>query len=710
MPARGRKLNMPRKKSSKSTTPIESFKHRSDTRLNNPTEELRGFEAEEEIPEMLYPRDPSLDPQLVWHSKDEQDREDLSVPIMPIYRQENVQPQAIIEQIRNESQQDSAQEIALFSDFNGMPFEELIEFYQHEQNWTNRMILGDNLHVMASLSEKEGLKSKVQTIYIDPPYGIKFGSNWQVSTRKRDVRDGKVEDVTRQPEQIRAFCDTWDMGIHSYLTYLRDRLTAARELLTESGSIFVQIGDENVHLVRCLLDEVFGSENFVASITFLKTSSSTSEYGGTADYLLWYARLRGELKYRPLFYEKLTGGAGGSGYTRAELSDGTRRPLTKQEIANNDLLPHGARVFAADNLTSQSMGRQKGEGASSWFKVEIGDREYDPSLKARWKTNKGGMARLLAAGRVMATSGKNLAYVRYLDDFPVAPLGNVWTDTLGQNQFGGDKQYVVQTALTVVERCLLMTTDPGDLVLDPTSGIGTTAYVAEQWGRRWITIDTSRVAITLARTRLMSARYPYYLLADSPEGIKREAEITGQIPPSPIPKMEGDIKKGFVYKRVPHVTLKSIANNPDIHEGMSREELAATIARYADSETLFDQPYENKKRLRVTGPFTVESLSPHRTLSEEGDQTHAEAIAQESSNGQFETMILENLKKAGVQNMVREERLKFDRLEPYAGTWIHAEGDYTENGSSKRIAVCIGSQYDTVGSKLVQEAAKEAVK
>ncbi len=266
---------MPRKKSN-GLTRVESFKHKSDTRLNNPTEELRGFEEEEEISEMLYPRDLSLDPQLVWQVKDEQDREDLSIPVLPIYRQESVEPQAIIEEIRKESQKESAQEMALFSDFNGMPFNELIEFYRHEQNWTNRMILGDNLQIMASLSEKEGLKGKVQTIYIDPPYGIKFGSNWQVSTRKRDVKDGKVEDATRQPEQIRAFRDTWEKGIHSYLTYLRDRLTVAHNLLTESGSVFVQISDENVHLVRSLLYEIFGSENFCAMITFRKTAAVSS--------------------------------------------------------------------------------------------------------------------------------------------------------------------------------------------------------------------------------------------------------------------------------------------------------------------------------------------------------------------------------------------------------------------------------------------------
>jgi adenine-specific DNA-methyltransferase len=314
------------------------------------------------------------------------------------------------------------------------------------------------------------------------------------------------------------------------------------------------------------------------------------------------------------------------------------------------------------------------------------------------------MDRLAAAGRIIAP-GNTLRYVRKLSDFSYYELNQLWDD-VAISGFDEKKVYVVQTTPEVVQSCLLMTTASGDLVLDPTCGSGTTAYVAEQWGRRWITIDTSRVALTLARTRLMSAKYPYYLLADSPEGIKREAKITGQVPPSPVPKTEGNIKKGFVYKRVPHVTLGSIANNPDIREGMSREEVDAAIARYADSETLFDQPYEDKKRLRVTGPFTVESLSPHRAISQEDDQTDAEAKAQKSSNGQFETTILENLKRAGVQNTVKEERLTFDRLEPYAGTSIHAEGDYTENGSVKSVGVCIGPQYGTIGSRLLQEAAK----
>ncbi len=695
-------------------TPIEALRHK-DKRKNIPTEELRDFvkEDEEQPERLLYPRDPSLDPQLVWKGKDEQDREDLAVPVVPVYIQEKIHPKAIIENVRAQAkkpEQPQPEQLGfdLFSDFNGLAFEEQIEFYKHEQNWTNRMILGDSLLVMASLAEKEALKGKVQMIYVDPPYGIKFGSNWQVSTRKRDVKDSKVEDVTRQPEQIKAFRDTWELGIHSYLAYLRDRLVVARELLTATGSVFVQIGDENVHLARAVLDEVSGSENFVGIISFKKTAGATGDFlPGTTDFLLWYAKDVQYAKYRPLYRGKEVGGEGAGAYTWVQLADGTRRKMTATERESPASLPAGVRPFAYDNLTSQSIGRQKGEGAASWFDVEFEGATFRPSIQTRWKTNENGMQNLRHAHRLGVT-GSTLWYVRFIDDFPAFPLTNNWEDT--GSSFLADKVYVVQTNAKIVERCILMTTDPGDLVVDPTCGSGTTAYVAEQWGRRWITIDTSRVALALARTRLMSPRYPYYLLADSPQGVKKESEITGLTPPDY--KTENDIKKGFVYRRVPHVTLKSIANNPDIKEGMTRDEVDAAIARHADTETLYDQPYDDAKRIRVAGPFTVESLSPHRVLSAEEERPESEREALRAANvGQFETMILENLKKAGVQNTRKNERLTFDRLEPYAGEWLHAEGEYTEKGDvSRRVAVSLGPEHGTVGAEQVKEAAKEAMK
>ena len=682
--------------------PVEVVRHK-DKRVNIPTEELRDFVSEDEArPEtLLYPRDPSLDPQLVWKGKDEQDRDDLAVPTVPVYIQEKIHPKAIIENVRAQAKKGKPQEeqLPLFADFNGLEFQELIEFYQHEQNWANRMILGDSLLVMASLAEKEGLKGKVQMIYIDPPYGIKFGSNWQVSTRKRDVKDSKAEDATRQPEQIKAFRDTWELGIHSYLSYLRDRLVVARELLTETGSVFVQIGDENVHLVRCLMDEVFGSENFVGLITFRKKNMpfGARYIEGMVDYLLWYGKDATTTKYRPLFQPKDVQGA--SRWNLAEVPDGTRRPISAEEWQNHSLLPEGSRIYTHASL------RPSGFSASQVFDVEFSGRVFKPPRGGCWTTTPDGMKRLIAADRI-GVENENLRYLLFLDDYPIEQIHNFWTDTSGAT----NKIYAVQTMDKAVQRCVLMTTDPGDLVLDPTCGSGTTAYVAERWGRRWITIDTSRVALTLARTRLMAARYSYYLLADSPEGVKKEAEISGRTPPDY--KTENDIKKGFVYKRVPHITLGSIANNPDIKASLTREEIAAAIARHADIETLYDQPYQDPKRLRVTGPFTVESLSPHRVLATDEERPATEREAQRAATvGQFETMILENLKKAGVQNTIKNERLVFDRLEPYAGEWLHAEGEYTEKGGlTRRVAISIGSEHGTVGPEQVKEAAKEALK
>jgi adenine-specific DNA-methyltransferase len=686
------------------STKVESIRHK-DTRKNIPTEELRDFVAEDErTPKIvLYPRDPSLDPQLVWKGKDEQDRNDLAVPIAPVYIQEKIHPQAIIDALPRIQLPDDGQ-ADLFADFNGLngDFERKVDFYKYDQHWANRMILGDSLLVMTSLAEKEGLKGKVQTIYIDPPYGIKFASNWQVSTRKRDVKDGKAEDTTRQPEQVRAFRDTWKLGIHSYLAYLRDRLTVTHELLTETGSVFVQIGDENMHLVRCLLDETFGSENAVSIISFRTTSSLGGDYlGKSCDYILWYAKRIDSLKYRQLYQPKGYEDDIGGRFSRVELPDGTRRVMSSDERADISRLPQGSRIYRHDNLTSQS-GTEK-----SQFPVTF-DGHVFVLASGHWKTNETGMERLRYARRIGAPTRNSLAYVRFLDDFPAATYSNVWTDTQ-TGAFTEDKIYVVQTNTKVIERCILMTTDPGDLVLDPTCGSGTTAYVAEQWGRRWVTIDTSRVALALARTRLMAAKFSYYLLADSPEGIKKEAEITGKMPP-PY-KTENDIRKGFFYKRVPHVTLKSIANNPDIKEGMNLGEIDAAIARHTEPEMLYDQPFEDKQIVRVSGPFTVESLSPHRVLSAadddmSGNVTEAEVMRQQD----FAAMILDNLRKAGVQNTKKGERLKFDRLDPFPAAWLHAAGEYTDaDGKTRRVAVSIGPEHGTVGPEQVKEAAKEAV-
>ncbi len=680
---------------------IDAIRHK-EKRKNIPTEELRDFVADEEVqpPKMLYPRDPSLDPQLVWKGKDEQDRQPLEVEVVPIYIQEVIEPSVIIDSIqaRKSIKPDNSGYLpGFFDDFDEMEFDRKVEFYQHDQHWANRMILGNSLHVMTSLAEKEGLKGKVQMIYMDPPYGIKFGSNWQVSTRKRDVTDGKAQDATRQPEQVRAFRDIWKLGVHSYLAVLRNSLMVARELLTDTGSVFVQIGDENAHLVRSVLDEVFGPQNVVSVIQFTKTSSASSELlAGIVDYVVWYAKDIDSIKYRPLYRWKAPGERGATKYDSVELPDGTRRLLTSAERQDPSALPPGSRIFTVDQLTSQ-----KPPGSEPF---SFQGKTFSP-LPGFWKTGPDGLSRLSLANRLVI-AGNKLRYIRYVDDFSVFSLNNLWADTGSVQSRTDPKIYVVQTATSVVTRCLLMSTDPGDLVLDPTCGSGTTAYVAEQWGRRWIAIDTSRVALALARARLMAAKFPYYVLADSPDGLQKEAELAGQEPPR-YPTAR-DIRKGFVYKRVPHVTLKSIAHNPDIREGMTRAQIDAAIAGHAETETLFDQPYEDKNRIRVSGPFTVESLSPDRIVSTDEERPESELTGQKQpGRADFATMILDNLRKAGVQNTFKNERLTFDRLETHAGAWIHATGEFTNgDGKTRRVAVTIGPEYGTVTPQQVKEAAR----
>src|ERR1700741_4045112 len=496
---------------------IETLVHDEARRVNIPTAEYQAVldrEAANPVRVEYDRRNRDLDPQLVWRGKDEQDWSDLVVHAPPLYIQEKVHPKALIDDLHRESQerQHEAGELHadLFADFNGIPHGiDKTEFYQHDQHWSNRMILGDSLQVMASLAEREGLRGQVQCIYFDPPYGIKFNSNFQWSTTSRDVKDGNATPITGEPEQVKAFRDTWRDGVHSYLTYLRDRLSVARELLTESGSIFVQIGDENVHRVRAVMDEVFGDTNYISLIPFKKTTGAGSPSGGTEtlasviDYILWYAKSAGVVKYRQLFRPKAAGGEGGGQYTLLEDPSGFRRRASKDEIAET---PTGHRIFRADQLTSQS------SGGPQFFPFMLNGRNFSPK-KSGWKTTQAGMHRLIAAQRVIAI-GNTPSYVRFIDDFPAIPLNNTWEDTVTSG-FGTEKVYVVQTNTRVVERCLLMASDPGDLVLDPTCGSGTTAFVAEQWGRRWITIDTSRVALALSRARIMAARYPYYILSDS---------------------------------------------------------------------------------------------------------------------------------------------------------------------------------------------------
>ena len=731
----------------KSTKTVETLRHQDASRKNIPTAEYQAVMAEDDrnpIRVAYKRRNRDLDPQLVWRGKDEQNWSDLVVQVPPLFIQEKVHPKVLIDDLRQRSKEtgdgEADLQTDLFADFNGLPSADAqTEFYQHDANWSNRMILGDSLQVMASLAEREGLRGKVQCIYIDPPYGIKFNSNFQWSTTSRDVKDGKADHITREPEQVKAFRDTWRDGIHSYLTYLRDRLTVARDLLTESGSVFVQIGDENVHRVRALMDEVFGSENFVREIIFTKTTGlGQALLNGVNDYVLWYAKKLEDVKYRQSFLEKVAGTVGASRYTHS--TDG------------ND------RLYATTDLRSQS------GSESISFAFQYLGRSFTPG-RLFWKTTQQGMKRIVAAGRVII-EGNTLRFKRYLDDFPVTPTNNVWTDVGGIQSRSDPKIYVVQTTNKVIERCILMTTDPGDLVLDPTCGSGTTAYVAEQWGRRWITIDTSRVALALARARIMGARYPYYLLADSRDGQIKEAALARKTP-SEAPTYN-DIRQGFVYERVPHITLKSIANNAEIDViyekfqqtleplrvelndalGTSYEEweiprdaddawpeevkkihadwweqriarqkeIDASIAAKADYEYLYDKPYEDNKKVRVAGPFTVESLSPHRLLGVNEDDELIDNIAEAKlgygEKQDFAEMILDNLKTSGVQQAHKEDHIAFSGIKPWPGDLVCAEGTYVEgnadSGAEKRAGIFVGPEFGTVSRPDLVSAVREA--
>lgn len=755
------------KRKAKIKKTVETVTHDEASRKNIPTAEYQSVMRQEEqdpIKVAYERRNRDLDPQLVWRGKDEKDWSDLVVQAPPLYIQEKVHPKILIDDLRNQTEareeEGQPRQLDLFGDFNGLPDDSAkTEFYQHDANWTNRMILGDSLQVMASLAEREGLRGKVQCIYLDPPYGIKFNSNFQWSTTSRDVKDGNAKHITREPEQVKAFRDTWRDGIHSYLTYLRDRLTVARDLLTDSGSIFVQIGDENVHRVRALMDEVLGEENFVSEIVLKKGGTATSNYlPSVSDYVLLYAKDFACLKFRHLFMPKELGVGGSTGqrYDQVELSNSSRRPMTREEKLQPLLLPPGSRAFKQSNPASMHDNPKHREKP-----LVVNGQPFFPPRGRQWSSNPDNMIRLCKCGRLTPT-GKNIAYLMYIDDYPVMPINNIWTDTLMRTS----KNYVVETAPSVIQRCFLMVTDPGDLILDPTCGSGTSAYVAEKLGRRWITIDTSRVALTLARARLFGARYPYYLLTDSKEGQLKEAEITRSIP-SESPTHE-KIRQGFVCQRVPHITLKAIANNaeidvlwdkfqeileplrkqlneevqqdwqewqipPDTDEDWSakakklhkkwwqqriarQKELDASIAAKADFEYLYDKPYEDKKKVRVAGPFTVESLSPHRVLAvDENDELidPLENNQQEDNEQQdFIQMVLANLKTAGVQQAHKEDKLNFSSVSPWPGDYICAEGRYhegeKESGTEKRAAIFIGPEFGTVSRPDLVAAAREA--
>jgi adenine-specific DNA-methyltransferase len=739
---------------------VDALKHEDATRKNIPTAEYQSIVQEEEqayITIAYERRNKDLDPQLVWRGKDLKDWSDLIIHTPPLYIQEKVHPKVLIDDLLRQSKEqdyESGKIMAdLFSDFNGIPKGvDKTEFYQHDQNWTNRMILGDSLQVMASLAEREGLRGQVQCIYFDPPYGIKFNSNFQWSTTSRDVKDGNVNHITREPEQVKAFRDTWRDGIHSYLTYLRDRLTVARDLLTNSGSIFIQIGDENVHRVRSLMEEIFGEDTFIAQLQFKKTGSMSGNYiSGIADTVLWHGKNKSTTKFRRLLIER-SEAAVDSGFSNIVLADGTHRRLTSDELSGESPFPEGDRFQTAPLMSS---GEAKDPQPFTFEGVT-----YLPAKGNHWKVSLNNLPRVSKVGRLFSV-GKTLTFKKYLSESKHTPLTNIWMDTM-ESTFAVQRTYVVQTSTKVIQRCILMATDPGDLVLDPTCGSGTTAVVSEQWGRRWITIDTSRVALALARTRLMGARFPFYFLADTLEGQLKEAEITRKAPS--MQPVTGNIRHGFVYERAPHITLKSIANNTEIdviyekwqqrldplladlnkrlnknwqewevpHEPgnswisatknvhseywkfrISRQkEIDESMAAKAESEFLYDKPYEDKKKVRVAGPFTVESISPHRVLGVDENDELIDPLKQKVGIGDnhqsFTQMILDNLKMAGVQQAHKEDKIDFTSLMPWPGDLICAEGRYMEGVIEKRAAIFVGAEFGTAQRVDLVTAAREA--
>lgn len=811
--------------SPKSSKQVDALKHDAASRRNIPTAEMESFFRRDEdaspMPPKNYPRARPLaegktrtaeeprvpeliwngvrititdeqmkeltesgtltlsDAQLVWRGKDKQDWSDLVVNVPPLYIQEKIHPKAIIDDLKRrtaEKREARTDAPDLFADFNGIEPDQRAEFYQHDQHWSNRVILGDSLQVMASLAERESLRGKVQCIYFDPPYGIKFNSNWQVSTQSRDVRDGNQVDISREPEQVKAFRDTWKDGIHSYLTYLRDRITAMRDLLTESGSIFVQIGDENVHRVRAVVDEVFGVDNFVSEILVKKKGSQTSNrLEAVNDFVVWYAKSRETVKVRNLF-EVRVGEEIFDDFPYVELEDGSRMSVSdlgsrdgKNYLSDYKLFQSNhskARLFAVNPLKSGGFRRNQ----SHDFKFQ--GRTFPIRDSQCWKHTvvaepgeTPGMTRLGWADRLWPLKS-DVRFIRYSPTPSVRALSN-WWDGLGG---ASNPIYVVQTNERVIQRLLLLATDPGDLVLDPTCGSGTTAYVAEQWGRRWITIDTSRVALALARTRLMSARYPWYLLADSREGRAKEAELTQR--PAADGPVQSDIRQGFVYERFTRQTSGSIANNSlidDIWEKWQavleplravlnqatkknweewqiprelptgapaaaaephakwwearvarQREMDASITARADVEYLYDRPFTDNARIRVAGPFTVESLSPHRVLpvseeelidlldAAEGKRSAADA---DLAGQDFATIVIDYLKSEGVKQQAKGDRITFESLMPWPGNFIGASGTFIEgeNGPERRAAILIGPEYGTVGRQDIVAAAREAV-
>lgn len=647
---------MAKKVNSKKTTKIlESYVHSDSTRTNLPPMGLVKPENDPvEAPKKKYEFDPHMDPQLQWAGKTE--RTSFEVPTVSLHVHERIDPRRIVDAVTKDT--DGAQ-MSMFEDERKKSFREAIEFYKHNENWSNRLIAGDSLLVMNSLLEKEAMAGKVQMIYFDPPYGIKYGSNFMPFTNKRDVKDGKDEDLSSEPEMIKAFRDTWELGIHSYLAHIRDRMLLAKELLSETGSVFVQISHENEHLVRSILSEVFGEQNFMSLISFKKGPGLGSKYlKRTSDIILWYCKDLQFVKFRKLFKEKEIDDIR-NGYSHVEFSDGTRRRIHREEFGDLQSLLSRGRIFRPDNLNSS------GRTESCVFPFKYKGQTYYPGGNKSWKTTSQGLENMALKNRLIA-GGNTLSQIVYLDDFPVSELTEIWNDTAGADS----RYYVVQTNTKVIQRCMLMSTDPGDLILDITCGSGTTAYVAEQWGRRWMTCDSSRIALTLAKQRLLTATFDFYQLAHPTQGVD----------------------SGFKYKTVPHVTLKSIANNEPPAQ-----------------ETLYDQPLVDNKRLRITGPFTVEAV-PAPIVKNAADDADVEAtetpIEHTKATTRREDWIAELL-KSGVRGK-HGDKLEFLSIESLPGTSYMQALGITKDERQERVLICFGPEHAPLEQRIVELAIEEA--
>ena len=667
--------------------PVSSIQHKEDKRASIPSTEREGMEApategmnkQSAYQVFAHEFTRGRDPELYWVDKYKNDDEDtqasyLKTDVRSLYVHEDVSPEYLISQLYEMKKEKGPVQQDLFATPENIDdlMERVATYYQHNDDWQNRLILGDSLMVMNSLLNRESMKGKVQCVYFDPPYGIRYGGNWQIMINKPKMsHDSRDQELTIEPEMIKAYRDTWELGIHSYLSYLRDRLVMARELLAESGSCFVQISDSNVHLIRSLMDGVFGSENFVSQIIYQKTTGAGSPAellapASVADYIIWYAKDMSQIKYRKLLTAKTLGGEGTAAYNRIELPTGERMSIAEWEKINQkefdyNALPKGCKLYTLSDLTSQS------GGDIGRFPIEFEGKTYQIKNGNVWKTNEDGIKRLIDLKRIEATSNGTLRYVRFYDDFPAQILTNMWTDV--SSNLGTDKIYVVQSALKPIQRCILMTTDPGDLVLDPTCGSGTTAYVAEQWGRRWITIDTSRIALNIAKRRLMTAVLPYYVLHDE-EG--------------------GNIRQGFKYKTVPHITLKALANDLPF-----------------DEEILYDQPEEDKKRIRVSGPFTVETL---QSLDVTAPKDVDDRKDTEEDDSLFIRRVFDHLQSGGIKNGAKEQKAVMHGMETVVNPYLNARGYYTDDeGRERLVYFLIGPKYGTVSKQQVNKATQEMI-